>query len=119
MRVKGLLHSALLVTDLASARSFYEGILGLKIKPRHNFDFEGAWYDLGHAELHLMVTQTTLQPGSERPRRDYHVAFQIDDLAEARRTLEAAGLNYRESSSGLPSIFVRDPDGNLIELQQR
>jgi catechol 2,3-dioxygenase-like lactoylglutathione lyase family enzyme len=119
MHLRKLLHAALLVSDLDRARQFYEGVLGLKPKHRHNFDFPGAWYDLGEAELHLMVTPETLTAGSDRPRRDYHVAFQIEDLDAARREVEAAGVDYRESSSGLPSIFVRDPDGNLIELQQR
>lgn len=119
MRIGGLLHAALLVTDLARAREFYGGVLGLKEKARPDLDFRGAWYDLGEVELHLMVSPTAPPAADARPRRDYHIAFQVADLIEARRTLEEAGLAYRESSSGLPSIFVRDPDGNLIELQQR
>jgi catechol 2,3-dioxygenase-like lactoylglutathione lyase family enzyme len=119
MRIGRLLHAALLVTDLERAKRFYGGVLGLAEKPRHGFDFEGAWYDLGECELHLMVTAEPLAPVSARPRRDYHVAFQVDDLEATRREIERAGLAYRESSSGLPSVFVRDPDGNLIELQQR
>jgi glyoxylase I family protein len=119
MNIDTLLHAAVLVTNLERSRAFYEGVLGLKEKPRHNFDFPGAWYDLGRTELHLIVTTESLPEPTSRPRRDYHVAFQVSDLAEARRAVQAAGVNYRESSSGLPSIFVRDPDGNLIELQQR
>jgi catechol 2,3-dioxygenase-like lactoylglutathione lyase family enzyme len=119
MQVRRLLHAAVLVSDLDRARRFYEGVLGLQQKRRHDFDFAGAWYDLGEAELHLMVTAGNLPSASERPRRDNHVAFQIEDLEEARRALKQAGLEYRESSSGLPSIFVRDPDGNLVELHQR
>jgi catechol 2,3-dioxygenase-like lactoylglutathione lyase family enzyme len=119
MRIGGLIHAALLVTDLERAREFYGRVLGLKEKARPAFNFPGAWYDLGEAELHLMVTSGPLPAPGARPRRDYHIAFQVDDLDEARRALEIAGLVFRESSSGLPSIFVRDPDGNLIELQQR
>jgi catechol 2,3-dioxygenase-like lactoylglutathione lyase family enzyme len=106
------------VTDLERARDFYGRVLGLKEKARPAFNFPGAWYDLGGAELHLMVTPEMLPAPGARPRRDYHIAFQVDDLDEARRALESAGLVFRESSSGLPSIFVRDPDGNLIELRQ-
>jgi len=119
MQIKKLLHAAVLVTDLDQSRRFYENVLGLKLKPRPEFDFPGAWYDLGDCELHLMVAANPLTSVAERPRRDNHVAFQIDDLASARATIKNAGVDYRESSSGLPSIFVRDPDGNLIELQQR
>jgi catechol 2,3-dioxygenase-like lactoylglutathione lyase family enzyme len=119
MQIRRLLHAAVLVSDLDRARRFYEGVLGLRQKKRHDFDFAGAWYELGEGELHLMVAAGNLPSAAERPRRDNHIAFQIDDLDEARRMLETAGLDYRESSSGLPSIFVRDPDGNLVELQQR
>jgi len=117
MNIRTLLHAALLVTDLESTRHFYGGILGLKEKPRPAFDFPGAWYDLGECELHLMVTSASLTPSHDRPRRDNHIAFRIDDLNQARTALSQAGLPFRESSSGMPSIFVRDPDGNLIELQ--
>ena len=117
MRISNLLHAALLVTDLGLARQFYEGVLGLRQKPRPSFDFPGVWYDVGECELHLMVTPSSLTPAQHRPRRDNHIAFRVEDLEEARSALKRAGLSFRESSSGMPSIFVRDPDGNLIELQ--
>jgi catechol 2,3-dioxygenase-like lactoylglutathione lyase family enzyme len=113
-----LLHAAFLITDLERAKRFYANVLGLKEKPRPDFDFPGAWYDLGDCELHLMVTSEALTPADSRPRRDHHIAFRVDDLEETRRSLREAGLTFRESSSGMPSVFVRDPDGNLIELQQ-
>jgi glyoxylase I family protein len=119
MRIRRLLHAAILVTDLERAKRFYGGVLGLEEKPRHSFDFAGAWYDLGECELHLMLTSDALPSIDARPRRDCHIAFQVDDLQSTTRALEEAGLSYRRSSSGLPSVFVRDPDGNLIELQKR
>ena len=118
MRVRRLIHAAFLVTDLDRAKAFYGGVLGLEEKRRPDFDFPGAWYDLGECELHLMVTSEPLPSAEERPRRDYHVAFQVDDLEAAKLALEGAGLQFRPSSSGRGSIFVRDPDGNLIELQK-
>ncbi|HWC77673.1 MAG TPA: VOC family protein [Blastocatellia bacterium] len=119
MIIGRLLHAAILVTDIERSRDFYGKVLGLKEKPRHNFNFEGAWYDLGECELHLMVTHDPLPDQGQRPRRDFHVAFSIDDYDTARRSLEEAGIEYREGSSGLRQLFVRDPDGNLIELQPR
>lgn len=118
MRIRKLIHAALLVTDLDRARRFYGGVLGLKEKPRPDFNFPGAWYDLDECELHLMVTPESPPRTANRPRRDCHVAFRVDDLEAAKRALEEAGLEFRKSSSGQPSIFVRDPDGNLIELQE-
>ena len=60
MKISKLLHAALLVNDLQRAKQFYEGVLGLKEKLRHDFDFEGVWYDLGENELHLMVASHPL-----------------------------------------------------------
>lgn len=119
MKIHGLLHAAILVTDLDRARQFYGGVLGLTEKTRIDFDFAGTWYVLGECELHLMVTSDPLPCAEERPRRDFHVALQVDDFEATRRALDDAGLTYRPSSRGLLQLFVRDPDGNLIELQQK
>lgn len=119
MRIKKMLHAALLVTDLEKARAFYGGLLGLREKTRHSFNYSGAWYDLGDVELHLMVTDAKLPIAEERPQRDFHVAFEIEDFEETRRAIIGSGLAYREGRSGLAQLFVRDPDGNLIELQKR
>ncbi len=117
MQINRMLHAALLVRDLDRAKAFYGGVLGLIEKPRHRFTYPGAWYDLGGCELHLMVTEARLAPPDDRPQRDAHIAFQVDDLEAVKREIEAAGLSYREGRSGLAQIFLRDPDGNLLELQ--
>ncbi len=119
MKISRLLHAALLVSDLQRAKQFYEGVLGLKVKPRHNFDFEGVWYDLGENEVHLMVVPDSLPPAEQRPRRDFHVAFLVDDYVAAKAHLTKLGFPFREGRHGLAQLFVRDPDGNLIELQQK
>jgi glyoxylase I family protein len=119
MELRRLLHAGLLITDLERSRAFYTGILGLKEKGRPDFDFPGAWYDLGECELHLIATKDSLPPASERPSRDFHVCFLIEDYEGTKQALERAGVGFREGSSGLAQIFVRDPDGNLIELQRR
>jgi len=119
MELLKLLHTGLLITDLERSKWFYGGILGLKEKARPDFDFPGAWYDLGECELHLIGTKEPLPPASARPSRDFHVSFLIDDYEGTKLALKHAGIQYREGSSGLAQIFVRDPDGNLIELQSR
>lgn len=119
MIIKRLLHAAVLVTDLDRARHFYTDILGLKEKPRPNFDFPGAWYDLGDCELHLQCVTEPLPAVGVWPRLDRHVALQVDDYDATKQELVGAGIQFREGTAGLPQIFVRDPDGNLVELQTR
>jgi len=92
--------------------------LGLKEKLRPSFDFDGAWYDLGECELHLMVTSERLPPAELRPERDFHVALMIDDYDATMRALNAASVSFREGGYGIKQLFVSDPDGNLIELQE-
>lgn len=119
MKVSRLLHAAILVNDLERAKNFYETVLGLMEKQRHDFDFNGVWYNLGECELHLMVVADPLPPAEQRPRRDFHVALKIEDHQATKEYLEKLGIPYREGRHGLLQLFVRDPDGNLIELQQR
>jgi len=119
MKVSRLLHAAILVNDLERAKNFYENVLGLTEKQRHSFDFNGVWYNLGECELHLMVVTDPLPPAEQRPRRDFHVAFLIDDYEATKAHLSKLAIPYREGRHGLPQLFVRDPDGNLIELQQQ
>lgn len=118
LKIERMLHAAVLVSDLDRARKFYEGFLGLKPKPRPTMRSAGAWYDLGDCELHLMATEAVLPPAEKRPQSDFHIAFMIDDYDAVKCAIEEAGLPYRESRSGLKQLFIRDPDGNLIELNK-
>ena len=118
MKVTGLLHVAILVSDLEAAKQFYEGILGLEPKPRPNLDSPGVWYDLGDLELHLIVTTQRLLSANERPNKDFHLALAVEDYEVIKKELTDAGVPFRESRAGVPQVFVRDPDGNLIELQK-
>jgi catechol 2,3-dioxygenase-like lactoylglutathione lyase family enzyme len=48
-----------------------------------------------------------------------HFSFNVKNLAAARKRLEAAGYKFVtpvKTNMGTDFIFLRDPDGNLIEL---
>ncbi len=113
------LHVALLVTDLARAEHFYGNVLGLS-KVDRPLSFPGCWYQLGHFQLHLIVTATAQLPlaDPEKWGRNAHVAFAVSDLMAAQQTLLAAGAPVQMSASGRPALFTQDPDGNIIELSQ-
>jgi catechol 2,3-dioxygenase-like lactoylglutathione lyase family enzyme len=117
MNVSGPLHVAILVSDLEASKRFYGGILGLEQKPRPNFDTPGAWYQLGGLELHLILTARQSLPAGEKPETDYHLALAVEDHEVTKRELKDAGVPYKESSVPIKQIFIRDPDGYLIELQ--
>ena len=114
-----LLHSSLLVADLERSRAFYEGVLGLTPSPtRPAMGFDGVWYDVGSGQIHL-INLPNPDPVAGRPEhggRDRHTALGVIGFAAMQARLDAAGLPYTLSRSGRAALFVRDPDGNALEL---
>ncbi len=49
-----------------------------------------------------------------------HVAFRIASMDDTKAFLEAKGIHTTGSFSfgGLTAVFIRDPDGNVIELDE-
>lgn len=118
-RLSALLHVSLLVSDLGRARAFYEKLLGLSPLPsRPDLGFPGVWYAVGVGEIHLLCLPSP-DPVVGRPEhggRDRHAAFAVEDWEGLRQTLLRAGVPFTLSRSGRRAIFVRDPDGNALEL---
>ncbi len=112
------LHVSLLVSDLAAAREFYEGVLGLVPAERPELGFDGVWYDIGAQQIHLLVVPNpdSVTGRPEHGGRDRHVALGVENLDAVKRRLEQAGIPYTMSRSGRPALFCRDPDGNAVEL---
>jgi len=117
--IEGFHHAGFMVTDVARAAAFYEGVLGLKALPRPDFSFDGRWYDLGHGhQLHLMSTEE--MPGhTGQAGFDSHIALQVTNIEDAERRLTELGIEFARGSgrAGNPQLFIRDPDGNMIELR--
>ncbi|RLL47156.1 glyoxalase [Oceanobacillus piezotolerans] len=114
-------HVSLPVTDLEKAKDFYGDILGFKELDRPNFDFPGAWYQIGDQQLHLIVYKDseTLRTSRKLDSRDGHLAIRVKSYNDTRRYLEEAGVDILlkpESKSGFAQIFCQDPDGNMIEF---
>lgn len=117
--VVSLLHASLLVANLPRSRGFYEEVLGLKPSlARPQMSFDGIWYDVGVAQIHLICLPNP-DPVAQRPAhggRDRHTALGVRNLDALTARLDAAGLAYTLSQSGRRALFVRDPDGNAMEL---
>ncbi|MCG3163933.1 MAG: hypothetical protein JMDDDDMK_05392 [Acidobacteria bacterium] len=117
--ISGFHHAGFLVTDIERAADFYENTLGLKSLPRPDLDISGRWYDLnnGH-QLHLMSV-AEMPTHAEPPRHDRHIALSVPDVHETERRLSEMGIqvSYGSGRAGNPQLFIRDPDGNTIELR--
>ena len=125
-----LQHCGLIVADLERSRGFYGGALGLEEVPRPgNFVFEGAWFQVGDDQLHLLVeTDTTSSAGGADPGPSAsvglanHVALEVEDLDDARERLAEHGVALiggpMARGDGYDQVFMLDPDGYVIELFQ-
>jgi catechol 2,3-dioxygenase-like lactoylglutathione lyase family enzyme len=125
-----LQHCGLIVADLEASRRFYGGALGLEEVPRpHNFRFEGAWFQVGDDQLHLLVeAETTSRAGGTDPGPSAtvglanHIAIEIDDLDASCVRLDEHGVHLiggpMPRGDGYEQVFLRDPDGHVIELFQ-
>lgn len=113
MRITHLDHVSLIITDVAKARAFYGGILGLKeIAPPAVFDFVAVWYDLGGQYLHLLQKPVADSISARHP------CFHVTDIAAAREHCSSHGLTIEETViiPGGDRFFIRDPNGNRIEI---
>ena len=117
MQILELNHVALLVADLHRSCEFYLRVLKLPPMPRPAFDFPGAWFRLGtKQELHLIGERAEqIISGS----RSNHFALLVDDIAAWEKHLTNVSADFRPMKlrpDGAHQIFVRDPDGHMIEL---
>lgn len=108
-------HCSVIITDVEKSRHFYGELLGLREIPApRTFDFVALWYDLGGTYLHLLLKP---EPDTVSAR---HFCLRVSDAAEARRWMAEKDVPIEETVK-IPSaerFFVRDPDGNRIEILQ-
>jgi len=115
LQVTQIDHVSVLITDLERSRQFYGDLLGLKeiARPR-TFDFVVLWFDLGNQQLHLLLKP---RPDTVSPR---HFALRVADVEQARSYFRGRGVPVEETTPipGADRFFIRDPDGNRIEIIQ-
>ena len=119
MRTAGVHHVSLVVGDIQRAREFYGDLVRLPEISRPDFGVPGAWFQAGPVQLHLIEPPPEADAG--RPPREFsvfaaHVAFEIEDADAVAKDLAAAGYDVRGVGSPGGQLFVRDPDGNLVEF---
>jgi catechol 2,3-dioxygenase-like lactoylglutathione lyase family enzyme len=120
MSVGMLDHFNIRTRQLGDTVKFYEDILGLENGDRPNFSFPGAWmYSEGRPVVHLV----DISPTSEQQKPDsgvvHHVAFASRDFNGMKQRLTSKGMAFdtRQVPGGETwQIFVRDPNGVMIEL---
>ncbi len=116
IRFTHLDHCSVIITDVAKARAFYAGVLGLTEIPKpKTFDFVALWFQLEDGQtIHLLQKP---QADTRSPR---HFALRVPDVNAARDYFRERGVTMQETGP-IPHcdrFFVFDPDGNRIEVIQ-
>ena len=115
MRLHGVHHVSLNVRSIDEAAKFYLDVLGLETLPRPDLGFAGIWLGAGPQQIHLM------EDPQHDASRSQHFAFRVDDIDAVVAELRARGIRTSQVMD-VPGAgrqaFLRDPSGNLLELNQ-
>ncbi len=105
-------------TSLDDVAAFYRDVLGLNDKARPDIPgVPGHWHLVGDQELHLVGAPPR---GTPIDSTGHHYCVAVDDLDAAVAELEDRGIEYQRAvqGAGTVQIWISDPAGNTIELQQ-
>ena len=113
MKITELAFFAYAVSDMAKARAFYEGVLGLK--PNAEYDGSGNpnWveYDLGNATLGIGCAPGMWEPSP----KGASAALELGDFEQGLAEVKAGPHDFPSCRM----VVIADPDGNRITLHQR
>ncbi|GGB16341.1 SMU1112c/YaeR family gloxylase I-like metalloprotein [Allosediminivita pacifica] len=125
--LKAFHHVAVICSDYARSKTFYTEVLGLKVIAETYREARDSWkLDLalpGGGQIELF----TFPGAPARPSRPEaqglrHLAFAVDDVAAAKQTLEARGIEVEDirldELTGKRFTFFADPDGLPLELYE-
>jgi catechol 2,3-dioxygenase-like lactoylglutathione lyase family enzyme len=112
-------HVAVIVADVEKATAFYRAVFEFPDRERLTARVSsnrGAWFQVGSMELHLQE-----RPG-ETPKSEQHFALMTEHFEEIQKRALANGGGVEEAKliEGIKKrCFIRDIDGNRIELLSR
>jgi catechol 2,3-dioxygenase-like lactoylglutathione lyase family enzyme len=110
-------HVSVNARDLQESVAFYVELLGAEPIPTPNFGLPVQWLALGRTQLHLF--ERDLQPTSH-----HHFAVTVDDVEPVYRAAERLGAfdprpfgnHFVELPGDVVQLYLRDPAGNLVEI---
>jgi catechol 2,3-dioxygenase-like lactoylglutathione lyase family enzyme len=122
IRVAGIDHVVLTVRDISATVAFYEQVLGM----RHERFGDGRdALHFGDQKINLHQAGHELEPKAAHPTSgSADLCFvTVTPLADVVARLQDAGVDIEEgpvrrtgAAGPIDSVYLRDPDGNLLEL---
>lgn len=117
-----VIHTAIRVSDLDEARSFFVDALGLDEKWSFTLDgVENVYVGGEHGEIQLRYDPESEDPDPDRKALD-HLAVSVTDAeAEMERLVEETGCEVVDGPLTVDAAdarvaFVEGPDGYVVEL---
>jgi catechol 2,3-dioxygenase-like lactoylglutathione lyase family enzyme len=110
-------HVSISAVDMAESLRFYTEIFGMERIPSPDFSGHVEWLRLGDQQLHLFKDD---DPAPER----HHISLDVDDFEAAFLKAKELGVleertfgaSVRELNDGAVQMYLRDPAGNLVEV---
>lgn len=125
MTIAGLDHLVLTVRDLEATVAFYVGVLGMQ---RVTFGEGRTALAFGVQKINLHVAGREFEPKADRPTPgSADLCFLVEGpldavigrLREAEVPIIEGPVRRTGATGPLRSVYLRDPDANLIELAER
>jgi methylmalonyl-CoA epimerase len=124
-------HIGMAVSDLESAKRFYEKSLGLNVEREETLgEMKIAFVPVG--EVNIELIQSTTEDGviakfiAKRGEGVHHIAYEVEDVSSSLEELKARGVKLvdetpREGAGGTEVAFVhpKSAHGVLTELVGR
>ena len=124
-----LRHFAVCVNDLDKAAKFYETVFDLKRIAREDLDIGSAIY-MSDGVINLALLNFSSGEGSKASDLKnpqgfvgaHHFGFQVDDLAETQKRIEANGgkffFDLGDERHGNFERKFKDPDGVIFDISK-
>ena len=115
MGVTRYLHTAIIVSDLEAAETFYSEMLELP-KAERSLKFPGVWYQVGEYQIHLIEDQnwTAPEPNAQKWGRCPHLALAVDDLDLIKTRLTEKAILSKPVHRVALRCLLKTPMGILL-----
>lgn len=116
MQVERVDFVSVLTQDIARAKAFYSGTLGLELESEGESDLE---FRCGQVTLDVFDPSSIGQAFAPSPAG---LALRVDDVDAAREELEGKGVSFDGDTivtDVCKQAWFRDPDGNALMLHRR